>query len=89
MMVPKGAPNLENAKLFLNWMMEPENAAVATNYAGYMNSIKGSGEFLDESLKMDPAVNMPSDLEARLVPVVFCSAKALELRDKVWTNLKK
>lgn len=89
MMVPKGAPNLEEAKQFLNWMMAPENAAVATNYAGYMNSIKGSGEFLDESLKTDPAVNMPSEYEGRLVPVVFCSAKALELRDKVWTSLKK
>jgi len=89
MMVPKGAPNLENAKTFLNWMMDPKNAAVATNYAGYMNSIKGSGEYLNDSLKADPAVNMPSEYESRLVPVKFCSAKALELRDKVWTSLKK
>jgi spermidine/putrescine transport system substrate-binding protein len=89
MMVPKGSPNLENAKTFLNWMMKPENAAVATNYAGYMNSIKGSGEFLKDSLKADPAVNMPEKYESRLVPVKFCSAKALELREKVWTSLKK
>ena len=89
MMIPRGAPNLENAKTFLNWMMLPENAAVATNFAGYMNSIKGSEAFLDESLKTDPAVAMPAEYEGRLVQVEFCSAKALELRDKVWTQLKQ
>lgn len=89
MMVPKGAPNLENAKTFLNWMMEPENAAIATNFSGYMNSIKGSDAYLDESLKTDPAVNMPAKYEDRLVPVKFCSPKALDLRDRVWTSLKK
>ena len=89
MMVPKGAPNPENAKTFLNWMMQPENAAIATNFNGYMNSITGSGDYLDESLKADPAVNMPAKYEERLVPVKFCSEKALGLRDKVWTQLKK
>lgn len=89
MMVPKGAPNLEAAKTFLNWMMDPENAAVATNFAGYMNSIKGSREYLDDSLKADPAINMPEEYESRLVPVKFCSPKALDLRNKVWTSLKK
>jgi spermidine/putrescine transport system substrate-binding protein len=89
MMVPTGAPNLENAKTFLNWMMEPENAAIATNFSGYMNSIKGSGAYLDDSLKADPAVNMPAEYEDRLVPVKFCSPAALDLRDRVWTSLKK
>jgi spermidine/putrescine transport system substrate-binding protein len=88
MMVAKGAPNLENAKIFLNWMMAPENAAVASNFSGYMNSIDGSGEFLVDSMKADPAINMPAEFQDRLVPVKFCSPKALELRDKVWTRLK-
>ncbi len=89
MMIPKGAPNLENAKTFLDWMMLPENAAVATNFSGYMNAIAGSDAYLNESLKADPAVNMPAEYEERLVPVKFCSEKALDLRDKVWTQLKK
>lgn len=89
MMMPKGAPNPENAKRFLNWMMLPENAAVASNFSGYMNSIAGSEAFLDESLKADPAVNMPVEYENRLVPVTFCSREALDLRNKVWTSLKK
>ncbi len=56
--IPKGAPNVENAKTFINWMMDPKNAAEASNYTGYMNAIAGSGEYLDESPKADPAVNI-------------------------------
>lgn len=87
--VPKGAPNLENAKMFINWMMDPENAAAATNYTGYMNAIAGSGKYLDDSLKADPAVNMPEEYTDRLRPSKDCSKTARELRDKVWTRLKK
>ena len=88
LMVPKGAPNLENAKTFINWMMAPENIAMASNFAGYMNSIEGSSEHLDESLREDPAVNMPEEYAPRLRPTQDCSAEARELRNKVWTRLK-
>lgn len=88
MMVPANAPDKENAKKFLNWMMEPENAAIASNYTGYMNTIKGSGEYLDEGLKADPAVNMPPEYADRLRGYKACSEKAVELRDRVWTRLK-
>ena len=50
LVMPKGAPNPDNAKTFINWMMAPENIAMASNFAGYMNAIKGSDEYLDESL---------------------------------------
>lgn len=87
--VPKGAPNVENAKTFINWMMDPKNAAEASNFTGYMNAIAGSGEYLDDSLKADPAVNMPEEYSDRLRPLLDCSKEARALRDKVWTQLKK
>lgn len=88
MAVPKGAPNLENAKTFLNWMMMPENAAIASNYTGYSNAIKGSGEFLTDDLKNDPAVNTPEEYGERLRPYEACSEKSRDLRERVWTKLK-
>lgn len=87
--VPASAPNKENAKTFINWMMAPENAAIASNYTGYMNAIRGSGEFMDEALKSDPAVVMPEEYADRLRPNLDCSPAARELRNKVWTRLKK
>ena len=87
--IPKGAKNAENAKIFINWMMAPENIAQASNFAGYMNAIKGSEQFLDASLRDDPAVNMPAAYSELLRPTQDCSPKARELRNKVWTRLKK
>ena len=89
MVVVEDAPNPENARTFINWMMDPRNAAEASNYTGYMNAIAGSGEYLDASLSADPAVNMPERYGDRLRPLLECSKTARELRDRVWTQLKK
>lgn len=88
MVVPANAPNKDNAKTFINWMMAPENAAAASNFTGYMNAIEGSAAHLDPGLKDDPAVNTPPEYNDRLVAFEDCSAKAQELRDQVWTRLK-
>ena len=87
--VPKGAANVENARTFINWMMDPKNAAEASNYTGYMNAISGSDQYLDPGLQDDPAVNMPEEYADRLRPLLGCSKAARELRDKVWMQIRK
>ncbi len=87
--VPKGAKNIDNAKAFINFMMDPENIAIASNFTGYMNAVNGSDKYLDASLKSDPAVNMPAEYASRLSPSKDCSKASRELRDRVWTKLKK
>ncbi|HMB77141.1 MAG TPA: extracellular solute-binding protein [Kiloniellaceae bacterium] len=88
MAVPSNAPNKEAAKQFINWMMLPENAAAASNFTGYSNAIKGSGQYLDESLSTDPAVNMPEEFADRLSGFKKCSDESKQLRERVWTKLK-
>ncbi len=86
--VPVGAPHPEAARTFINWMMAPENIAIATNYTGYNGTIEGAAAFMDEALANDPAVNTPAEYADRLDPAPSCSAAAIELRDRVWTRLK-
>lgn len=86
--VPRGAPNLDNAKTFIDWMMAPENAAAASNYTGYMSAIAGAEEHMDEALKDNPAVNMPAAYADRLRPNENCSTASRELRNRVWTRLR-
>lgn len=87
--VPKGAPNPDNAKLFLNWMMDPKNAAEASNFSGYNNAIKGAEAFMNADLRSSPAINTPDALKSRFRPVKDCSLKNRELRDGVWTRLRR
>lgn len=84
--VAKGAPNMENAKAWVNFVMDPENAAMITNYARYSNGIKGSEAFIDPALAAAPEINPPADAPApEFIPT--CSPEATALIDKVWTKL--
>lgn len=85
--VAKGSPNKENALKFIEFMMQPENAGLQSNFARYANGITGSEEFMDEDLRTSPEVGIPEGVPARFTPT--CSAAAIELQDKVWTKVKQ
>ena len=84
----KDAPNRENALKFMNFLLEPENAAAVTNYAAYTSGVAGVEPFLDEAIKNSPENNPP----AGITPGVFaqaCDQETQQLYDAIWTNLKK
>jgi spermidine/putrescine transport system substrate-binding protein len=87
--VPKGGKNFQNAKLFVNWMMDPKNAAEASNFTGYNNAIAGSDQHLNDVLKADPAVNPPREYVSRFRSTRECSKAGLDLRERVWTRLRR
>ena len=43
----KDAPNRDNALIFMNFLLDPENAAAVTNYAAYTSGVAGVAPFLD------------------------------------------
>ncbi|MCX5339223.1 extracellular solute-binding protein [Streptomyces atratus] len=86
--VPKGAQHVDNAKIFINWMMDPKNMAEASNFTAYDNGITGAEQYMDEALRKDPAITIPADKAALAKPVQPCSQTALDLYDKVWTDFK-
>jgi len=87
MVVFKDAPNMENAKKFLNFMLEPENAATLTNFARYTAGVKGTEPFLDADLKSAYEVNPPEGVNMEFVPP--CKDEVIRLYDRIWTNLLK
>ena len=83
--VPTGARNYDNALKFVAFMLEPENAAIQSSFAGYANGIAGSAEYMSEELKSAPEVAAPADVKA--VFTRTCSEQAIRLADRVWTKL--
>jgi spermidine/putrescine transport system substrate-binding protein len=87
--VLKDAKNAENAKLFQNFIMDPENAAMISAFARYANAIKGSDAFMPEDMKAAPEIVIPADLVDKGHFVKACSPEANELVTRIWTDLQK
>jgi len=86
MAIPVGAPDLDNAKIFMNWLMDPKNIAAESNYTGYDNGISGSDAFMNAEVKDDPAVVPPADVLSRISSTPNCSQDVRDLYTQVFTT---
>jgi spermidine/putrescine transport system substrate-binding protein len=88
MVLLQDAPNRENALKFMNFLLQPENAAAVTNYAAYTSGVMGVEPFLDEAIKTSPENNPPATAPAGSF-IQVCDEATQKLYDAVWINLKK
>lgn len=81
------AQNVENAYAFLNFIMEPENAAMLSDFARYANGIAGSEEFMDPAMRDAPEINIPDELADAGAFNLTCPPEVQAIRTQIWTEL--
>lgn len=81
--IPKGAPNRENAIKFIEFMAEPENATIEMNHYAHQSPLTVIEENKKYTKEVAPALYPTVPVEMSRT----CSPKAQDLVTRVWTQL--
>ncbi len=84
--IPKGAPNIDNAYLFLNHVHEPEVNAETANTIHYATSNKAARALINKDDLNNPAIYAPDEV-VRKSQALSDVGDALKLYDAAWTAI--
>ncbi|MFO7759481.1 MAG: polyamine ABC transporter substrate-binding protein [Roseovarius sp.] len=88
MAIPVDAPNPEGAHEFLNFIMDAENMAAASNYVYFANGNKASQEDLNEDVIGDPAIYPSQEALDNLFTTRPYPARVQRTVTRLWTKIK-
>ena len=86
--IPADAKNVENAHIFMNYMMRPEVAAGDSNYSWYASGNEAAMPLIDEAVTSSPAVYPSAEAVAKMYALDPVPPKIERVRTRAWTNFK-
>lgn len=87
MVIPKNSQNPDNAQAFINFMLDPENAAQNAEYVWYSLPSSQAVELLSEELK-DSEVAYPAKESLKGLEVFRDPSEFVKMYDDIWQNVK-
>jgi putrescine transport system substrate-binding protein len=88
MAIPVDAPNPDGAHKFLNFIMDAQNMAAASNYVYYANGNLASQEYLVEDVIGDTAIYPDAATLENLYTTSPYDAKTQRVVTRLWTKVK-
>ncbi len=86
--IPAGAERVNNAHIFLNYMMRPEVSADDSNYTWYASANKDAHDLINEEVTSSPATFPSEELVEQMYTLAVVPQKVERARTRVWTNFK-
>ncbi len=86
--IPRDAPHVANAHLFINYLMDPHVIANISNSIGYANANLAATPLLDPSIAADPAVYPTPAQMSRVVVQVQLSPEQVRAITRIWQKFK-
>jgi putrescine transport system substrate-binding protein len=86
--LPADAANLDEAYLFLDYMLRPEVIAKATEYTGYANANMAATPLIDPSITSDPAIYPDAETLSRMYTPAPQTDEQERQLTRAWTEIK-
>ncbi len=86
--IPSDAKNVDNAYLFLNYMMRPEVAAGDSDYTWYATANADAVPLIDPAVTSSEASFPPPEAVARMYTLEVLPPKVQRVMTRTWTNFK-
>ena len=86
--IPANAQHPGTALLFLDFMMDPENASQNVAYFGYPMAVKGAEDAFAKIAEEDPAVQITLDDVTNGQQYAYLTGEDKALWDRTWTEVK-
>lgn len=88
MAIPKGAPNLENAHKFINFLLRPKISARIANAIKLAIANKDALPYIDSKIKHDPTIYPSKEVMAKLKLDKPQNATYERYRTRLWTEFR-
>ena len=87
MTIPAGAPNVEGAHRFINFILEPKVGARLSNYTRYATPNQAALPHIDPADRANPTI-YPGEQEMKRLEYLRDLGAETRLYDEVWTQIK-
>lgn len=88
MYIPIDARNVDNAYLFLDFMLRPEISARNSNAIGYANANRSATPLVNPEISGDPGIYPDEAIWSRLHEAKVLPPKEQRVRTRSWTRIK-
>ncbi len=88
MLIPEGAPHLQAAYQFINFILRPDVIAAITNEIFYGNDNAASHALINPTILGDATLYPTPEIEGRLYRAAETSAATERIRTRAWTRVK-